>query len=125
MSHGVGHRRSLDLVWLWLWCRPVATAQIRPLAWEPPYVTSAALKKKKKKIIYADPQGVYKKQLKCIFWPPIKYHWMPHHVSSSSTSWRLLDSAATISDTLDLKERKNFLFEFGSGAQSYIFERGV
>ena len=40
---------------LWLWCRPVATAPIRPLAWEPPYATGAALakaedpKKKKKK----------------------------------------------------------------------------
>ena len=22
---------------LWLWCRPAATALIRPLAWEPPY----------------------------------------------------------------------------------------
>ena len=24
----------LDLVWLWLWCRPAATAPIRLLAWE-------------------------------------------------------------------------------------------
>ena len=37
MSCGVGCRRGLDHVLLWLWCRPVATAQIRPLAWEPPY----------------------------------------------------------------------------------------
>ena len=29
---------------LWLWCRPVATAPIRPLAWELPYATDAALK---------------------------------------------------------------------------------
>ena len=40
---------------LWLWRRQVATAPIRPLAWEPPYATGAALekaerqKKKKKK----------------------------------------------------------------------------
>ena len=34
---------------LWLWCRPSATALIRPLAWEPPYATSGALKSKKKK----------------------------------------------------------------------------
>ena len=33
----------------WLWCRPVATALIRPLAWEPPYALGAALKKKKRK----------------------------------------------------------------------------
>ena len=25
-----------DPVLLWLWCRPAATAPIRPLAWEPP-----------------------------------------------------------------------------------------
>ena len=28
-----------------LWCRPVATAPIQSLAWEPPYVTGAALKR--------------------------------------------------------------------------------
>ena len=33
---------------LWLWCRPAATALIRPLAWELPYVTGTALKKKKR-----------------------------------------------------------------------------
>ena len=27
---------------LWLWLRPVATAPIRPLAWEPPYAAEAA-----------------------------------------------------------------------------------
>ena len=27
---------------LWLWRRPVATAPIRPLAWEPPYAAEAA-----------------------------------------------------------------------------------
>ena len=32
----------------WLWCRPVATAPIRPLAWEPPYATGAALKRGRK-----------------------------------------------------------------------------
>ena len=55
MSCGVGHRRGLDLVLLWLWCRLTATAPIRPLAWEPPYAEGVALeetkgqKKKKKK----------------------------------------------------------------------------
>ena len=33
---------------LWLWRRPVATAPIRPLAWEAPYDVGVALKKKKK-----------------------------------------------------------------------------
>ena len=38
-----------DPALLWLWYRPAATAPIRSRAWEPPYATGAALKKKKKK----------------------------------------------------------------------------
>ena len=34
---------------LWLWHRPAAVAPIRPLAWELPYATGAALKSEKKK----------------------------------------------------------------------------
>ena len=34
---------------LWLWRRPVATAPIRLLAWEPPYAAGAALEKTEKK----------------------------------------------------------------------------
>ena len=49
MNCGVGHRRGLDPTLLWLWYRLVATAQIRPLAWEPPYAVGAALEKTKKK----------------------------------------------------------------------------
>ena len=49
MSYDVGHRRSSDPELLRLWCRPVATALIRPLAWEPPYAAGAALEKTKKK----------------------------------------------------------------------------
>ena len=53
MSCDVGHRRSSDLVLLWLWRRPVTAAEIQSLAWEPPHATGAALKgqttKKKKK----------------------------------------------------------------------------
>jgi len=37
-----------DPVLPWLWCRPVATATIRPLAWEPPYATGGALEKTNK-----------------------------------------------------------------------------
>ena len=48
MICGVGFRHGLDLMLLWLWQRLVATALIQPLAWEPPYATAAALKKKKK-----------------------------------------------------------------------------
>ena len=50
MSCGV-HRRGSDMALLWLWCRPVATAPIRPLAWEPPHAEGTALEKAKK-----DPQ---------------------------------------------------------------------
>ena len=45
----VGHRRVLDLQWLWLWCRPAAAALIQPLAWELPYTAGAALKRQKDK----------------------------------------------------------------------------
>ena len=49
VSCGVGHRLSLDLALLWLWCRPVAPALVQPLAWEPPYAAGLALKRRKKK----------------------------------------------------------------------------
>ena len=45
-----------DLVLLCFWCRPVAAAPIRPLAWEPPYAAAGGAQetakrpKKKKKI---------------------------------------------------------------------------
>ena len=47
MSCGVGCRRGLDPVLLWCWYRSVATALIRPLAWETPYATGVALEKTK------------------------------------------------------------------------------
>ena len=37
-----------DLALLWLWCRPAATASIRPLAWEPPYAMGSGPRKGKK-----------------------------------------------------------------------------
>jgi len=52
MSCGVGCRRGLDPTLLWLRCRLVATAPIRPLVWEPPYAVGAAqemAKRQKKK----------------------------------------------------------------------------
>ena len=49
MSCGVGCRGSLDLVLLWLGCRPAAVALIRPLAWELPYAVGVALKSERKK----------------------------------------------------------------------------
>ena len=58
MSCGIGHRRGSDPMLLWLWRRLVGTAPIRPLAWEPPFATGAALEKvkrpKKKKKNFPD-----------------------------------------------------------------------
>ena len=50
MSCGVGRRHASDLalLWLWPWLWLAAVALIRPLAWEPPYAVSVALKKAKK-----------------------------------------------------------------------------
>ena len=48
MSCGVGRRHGSNPALLWLWRRPVATAPIRPLAWEPPYASGAALEKAKR-----------------------------------------------------------------------------
>ena len=48
-SCGIGHRHDSDLMLLWLWCRLASAALILPLAWELPYATGEALKKKKKK----------------------------------------------------------------------------
>ena len=60
MSYGVGCRCGSDLVLSWLWRRSVATALIRPLAWEPLYTMGVALKRqkrpKKKKILFSKPR---------------------------------------------------------------------
>ena len=42
VSCGVGCRRGSDPLLLWFWCRPVATAPIRPLAWESPCASGVA-----------------------------------------------------------------------------------
>jgi len=68
MSCGVGCRHGSDPSLLWLWRRPVATAPIRPLAWEPPYATGAAQemakrpKKKDKKKERESQRGNNKKE---------------------------------------------------------------
>ena len=61
MSCGVGCRCGLDPALLWLQRKPAATAQIRPLTWEPPYAMGAALemsKRPKKKL----QMNLFKKQ---------------------------------------------------------------
>ena len=48
MSCGVGLRYSSDLALLCLWRRLTATAQVGPLAWEPPHAMGVALRQKDK-----------------------------------------------------------------------------
>ena len=49
VSCGVGRRRGSDPTLLWLWRRLVATAPIRPLAWELPCAVGVALKRQRRK----------------------------------------------------------------------------
>ena len=45
-----GHAQWVkDPALLWLWCRPAATAPIRPRGWEPPCAMSAGLQRQKDK----------------------------------------------------------------------------
>ena len=52
MSCGVGHMQGSGSALLWLWHSLTATGLIRPLAWEPPYAASVALKRQKRKESY-------------------------------------------------------------------------
>ena len=69
MICSVGRRHGSDLVLLWLWCRPAATAPIRPLAWrQSPYASGVALekgqktkKKKKKKKKFFEAACIWKR----------------------------------------------------------------
>ena len=77
MSCGVGYRHDLDPVLLWLWCRLAATAPIRPLAWEPPYATGAALekaKRQKKKKKENDVSSGFVKYMAFMMLVPINYY---------------------------------------------------
>ena len=49
MSCGVGCRWGLNLVLLWLWCRPAAVGPIQPLAWQFHTPQVQPLKKKERK----------------------------------------------------------------------------
>ena len=71
MSCGVGHRCGWDPALLWLWHTLVATAPIRPLAWEFPYAMGAALKRqkdKKRKKKNDIPYSYFKYSLKLCFY---------------------------------------------------------
>ena len=73
MSRGVGCRCGLDPKLLWLWHRPVATALIRSLAWEPPCAVGVALKRQKKKRKEKETKTKQQQnQRKTLLLPPIK-----------------------------------------------------
>ena len=63
----MGHRRGSDPVLLWFWHRPVATALIGPLAWEPPYAAGVAqeiAKRQKKKKMWKTNIPIFIKKYK-------------------------------------------------------------
>ena len=75
MRCGVGRRRGSDPALLRLWHRPVATAPIRPLAWEPPHATGVALekakkkkKKKKKEVAISISLSLHKQRFLKLYW---------------------------------------------------------
>ena len=70
MSCGVVCRCGSDLVLLWLWRRPAATALIGTLAWEPPCAAGAALKKTKQKIKKLNLLGI-KFTSKIVWWASV------------------------------------------------------
>ena len=70
MSCGVVRRHGLDPVLLWLWHRPVATAPIQSLAWEPPYAVGVPPPKKRQKKNLSVPcrNLIQKKQTEVLQW---------------------------------------------------------
>ena len=81
MSCGVGHRCGLHLVWLWL----AAVTLIRPLAWELPDGTGAALKKKKKK--REKKKGNNFTHILCLFSQQLDGHLRPDVRPSRYCTW--------------------------------------
>ena len=69
-------------MFLWLGCRPVAAAHIRPLAWELPYAAGTALekdKRQKKKKRKRKKENISIKELHRIpfFWPCLLHAKVP------------------------------------------------
>ena len=72
VSCGVDRRCGSDPMLLWLWHRPVATAPISPLAWEPPYASGAALEKTKRQ--KKRRKGKKRKSKLILLWKYISWH---------------------------------------------------
>ena len=71
VSRGVGGSRSSDPTLLWLWLRPAPVAPIRPRAWELPWASGAASKKRDKTSTPQFSERVLLSSCKCILLP---YH---------------------------------------------------
>ena len=72
VSCGVSHRNGSDPVFLWLRHRPVATALIRSLTWEPPHAMGVALEKTKRQKKKKKKERKKRKeiiQIPCIIYP--------------------------------------------------------
>ena len=116
MCCGVGYRSSSNLVLLWLWCRPAATAQIRPLAWEPPYAAGAE-KKKKNKTSLLGSGGHWKRSI----WGwqtqgnPSRSVYLPF--TSPLATLNLPGSVFTFRDNTYLPSRNQLYLLFGSSRQ--------
>ena len=66
MTGCAGHRGSLDLALLRLWCRPAGADRIRPLAWERPYAVGVALKRQRRPQVTCLPQTL------CLSWAELQ-----------------------------------------------------
>ena len=128
MSCGVGHRCSSDLTLLWRWCRLVATAPIRPLAWEPPYARGTAQemakrpkkKKKKKELQYLKYKILFTKHaiLTLARLPPHGQGISSYHLGSFDLLFFL--SGPTLISFPTKKEKEEFplRFQFGNNMNS-------
>ena len=81
MSCAVGHRCGSDPVLLWLWCRLAAAPQIRPLAWELPYATGVAIKRKQKQkrvLVYCYNRDLWPSDTTLGGWQKPQLAWSKH-----------------------------------------------
>ena len=96
----------------WLWCWPAAAALIRPLAWELPYATGAALRKK---------NFLNTCYMPVLFGMPVWHFeiWYSIYISGSPdplTAWCVQSKAALLCPTLSINLRTGI----GGGSQCVV-----
>ena len=118
---GVVWRPSLDLALLWVQRRPVATALIGPLAWEPSVCRWCGPKKTKKK--RGKKVNLATKWVTWIFWFPKAYksYWNLHGPEALMTLPFILHSSL---ENLWLEEEKvhTILYPRGSFLPAFTFQ---